>query len=370
MEGYAAIYFDGETAQRHEVHVHVVAGGLTITGEGDTVLAQWRYPELEALSVFNPMKASRLTSTTAPEARLYIDDPLFARRILPLAPQLRHRRGDGFSWSQVAMVTVVVALFVVAVVYGVPWASRPIAAAIPADWVEDFGKTMRADMLSNTRICAAKPGSQSLRRLRDLLARQIESPYAIEVTVAEKDMVNAFALPGGQIVIFSKLLEITASPDELAGVLAHELGHVVRRHPMQGALQVAGISLLVDMMVGDSSSLAGAVAGLGGILVTQSYSREAEREADRIAIRTLDRAGINPDGLALAFQHMAEEQAKDAKDGQDTDAKKSTLGRMTYYLRSHPYLADRVKSAHEAAKPGRPPALSPGQWLALRQICG
>ncbi len=367
MESYAALYFDGETAQRQEVLVHVVANGLNITGEDGKALALWRYAEIEALDAFSPMKATRLTNATAPDARLYIEDPDFAQRVLPLAPQLRQRRGDGFAWNQVAMVTAVVILFVLAVAYGVPKASRPIAAAIPAHWVEGLGKTMRANMLKQTRICGAKAGARSLRRLRDRLAKQIEIPYAIEVTVADKDMVNAFALPGGQIVIFSKLLEITTSPDELAGILAHELGHAARRHPMEGAIRAAGLSLLVDMMVGDSSGLAGAAAGLGGILVAQSYSREAEREADRIALATLDAAGINPDGLARAFQHMAEENAKDAK---ATENKQTALGRMSYYLRSHPYLADRVKSAHQAAKPEFPPALAPDAWQALKNICG
>ncbi len=367
MEGYAAVYFDGETAQRQEVQVHVVANGLNIIGEDGATLTIWRYPELEALQAFSPMKAARLTCATAPDARLFIEDPDFAQRVLPLAPQLRRRRGGGIAWGQVAMVAGVVVLFVLAVVYGVPWASRPIAAAIPAHWVEGLGKTMRANMLNQTRICGGVSGARSLRQLRDRLAKEIEIPYAIEVTVAEKDMVNAFALPGGQIVIFSKLLDIATSPDELAGILAHELGHVARRHPMEGAIRAAGLSLLVDMMVGDSSGLAGAAAGLGGILVAQSYSREAEREADRIALETLGKAGINPDGLARAFQHMAEERDKDAK---ATDTKPTALGRMSYYLRSHPYLADRVKSAHQAAKPEFPPALGADDWQALKQICG
>lgn len=367
MEGYGALYFDGETAQRRQVQVHVVANGLNITGEDGATLALWRYSELESLDAFSPMKATRLTYAAAPEARLYIEDPDFAQRVLPLAPQLRRRRGDGIAWNQVAMVTAVVILFVLAVVYGVPKASRPIAAAIPAPWIEGLGKTMRANMLNQTRICTAKAGARSLRLLRDRLAREIEIPYAIEVTVAEKDMVNAFALPGGQIVIFSKLLEITTSPDELAGILAHELGHAARRHPMEGAIRAAGLSLLIDMMVGDSSGLAGAAAGLGGILVAQSYSREAEREADRIALATLGKAGINPDGLARAFQHMAEERDKDAK---AIDTKQTALGRMTYYLRSHPYLADRMEGAHQAAKPELPPALGADDWQALKQICG
>lgn len=367
MESYAALYFDGETAQRRKVRLHLVANGLTITDEDGVTLAIWRYPDLEALHALRPMKPARLSCATAPDARLHIDDPHFVQRVLPLAPQLRRRHAGRIAWGQVAMVTGAVALFVLAVIYGVPWASRPIAAAIPAHWEAALGKTLRNNLLSGTRLCTGEAGTESLHRLRDRLVAAIEIPYPVEVTVADKDMINAFALPGGQIVIFSKLLEITASPDELAGILAHELGHVARRHPMEGALRAAGISLLVEMMVGDSSGLAGAAAGLGGVLVAQSYSREAEREADRIALETLDKAGINPDGLARAFQHMAEERTKD---GKAIDSEKSAFGRMSYYLRSHPYLADRVKSAKAAAKPELPPALPPDQWQALKQICG
>ena len=151
MEGYAALYFDGETAQRRDVQVHVVANGLTITDQDGATLALWRYPELEALSAFKHMNASRLTCATAPDARLYIEDPDFAQRVLPLAPQLRRRRGDGFAWSQVAMVTGVVVLFVLAVVYGVPKASRPAARRCqvpPCIQVNSATRALRSESLT------------------------------------------------------------------------------------------------------------------------------------------------------------------------------------------------------------------------------
>src|SRR5690606_26348291 len=102
------------------------------------------------------------------------------------------------------------------------------------------------------------------------------------VSVADDPQVNAFAAPGGRIVLLEGLLREAESPDEIAGVLAHEIGHVTERHPTAAALRLLGIQALLTGIFGDGS-LASAAAGAGGLLVALSYSRDDERTADRLA---------------------------------------------------------------------------------------
>ena len=180
------------------------------------------------------------------------------------------------------------------------------------------------------------------------------SPFQVTVRVIPRKTVNAFAAPGGQVVLFSGLIEKAESPEEVAGVMAHEIAHATERHPMQSMLRAAGVFLLAALLVGDTSTL-GAFASEGAkVLLVLSYSRDTEREADRIGMELLNRAGIRGDGLVHFFARLQEE----AK-GKD---------RLPVLFASHPMHAERVERLKLLAT-GTQAALSPKQWRALRGIC-
>ena len=118
-----------------------------------------------------------------------------------------------------------------------------------------------------------------------------------EISVIDSDTVNAFAAPGGQIGIFRGLIDEARSPAELAGVLAHEMGHVIKRHPSEAMVRSAGYSILVAALVGDTSSAMQIAARTGETLLNLAHSRSAEAEADRTAELMLNRAGYDSSGL-------------------------------------------------------------------------
>jgi predicted Zn-dependent protease len=121
--------------------------------------------------------------------------------------------------------------------------------------------------------------------------------------VIEKNEINAFACPGGFIYIYTGLLEILDNEAQLAGVLAHEVSHVVARHSVKKLQNIYGYSILVQIALGDKvEGIAGDIANVAITLILQGYSRENEFEADRYGILYARKAGYNPTGMIQVFE--------------------------------------------------------------------
>jgi predicted Zn-dependent protease len=193
-----------------------------------------------------------------------------------------------------------------------------------------------------------------------LLEPQPRSAYKFRVIVVDDDAtVNAYAVPGGQVVLLRGLVERARTPEELAGVLAHELQHVLHRHATRLLLQHASTGLLLVAVSGD---LTGAMAyGIESarVLGTLSYSRYLESEADADGLRMLLASDINPQGMIAFFESMR--------------AAEHGAGSATRYLTSHPLAADRVDALKQlaAARTGGFRPLLPGRdWADVRRVCG
>jgi predicted Zn-dependent protease len=120
-------------------------------------------------------------------------------------------------------------------------------------------------------------------------------------------MVNAFALPGGTIVVFTGLIEKSADAEQVAGVLAHEMSHATLRHGLQRVSQSLGLAVGVQLLLGDTQGLIAAGAELFQLATINGYSREQESEADDEGVRMLHAAGIDPLGFARFFTTLKDE---------------------------------------------------------------
>jgi predicted Zn-dependent protease len=159
------------------------------------------------------------------------------------------------------------------------------------------------------------------------------------------------------VVFFKGLVEQAESADEVAGVLAHEIGHVVNRHPIEGLVRGLGISLIVESLIGDGADLLGLAADAGAMLIKNSYGREDEAAADAAALEILAAAGLRADGLARFFERLAALEGGTGRPG------------VAAYFSSHPQTAERQATAAARAGAGGRAALSPAQWQALQAIC-
>lgn len=373
---YPAWFFDGQTAARRKAVITLTAQGISIEGAeeaeegGGGWFGFWTYADLTVAGRLRPGQPVQLGSEGTPDARLMVDDPDFAEHLGRIAPYLaRHALSRGRTWVQAGLAAGLLVLVGMFVAYGIPRLSGPIADLVPISWEEEIGAAAKDNITGHAKACDAPPGRAALEVLAGRLASHIDTEYVFDVTVADSPVNNAFAVPGGHIVVMRGLLDTLESPEELAGILAHEMGHVTERHPLAGAIRVIGISLLLDLVVGGDSSIVDALVQLGGTLIAFSYSREDERTADAIALEILRKAAISPRGLNLFFERLL---AVAGKAGEGGDRMDKAAERAVTILSTHPWFDERLQQVRKAlAVPATTrPALTADQWRALKGICG
>jgi len=225
---------------------------------------------------------------------------------------------------------------------------------------------MRLGAEEHPKMLEAFGGEYQDRRLQQYvdtlglrLARHAEfQQFQYRFTLLNTPIVNAFALPGGYVYVSRGLLTLASNEAELAGVLAHELGHVNARHTAEriGAQQLAGIGVLASAIGASLLGLpADNVARIGqtiASLAIQSYSREQELESDTLGIRYMSQAGYDPDAMATFLASLREHSQLEAR------AKGLPPGSVDQYniMATHPRTVDRVRDAQAAARVARPPS--------------
>ena len=178
---------------------------------------------------------------------------------------------------------------------------------IPVEWEQKLGESAYRDFLARQDVKKDGPAVEAVSEMIHRLTGPIpDNPYKFEVTVVKSDVVNAFALPGGYIVVFTGLMKKAENPEEVAGVLAHELNHVLQRHGLERIVKQLGFVAVVSIVLGNPPGLGGIMKQLGVELMTLKFGRAQETEADLTGLQLLHRAKINPEGMITFFQRLAE----------------------------------------------------------------
>jgi predicted Zn-dependent protease len=195
-------------------------------------------------------------------------------------------------------------------------------------------------------------GSAARAVLEEIVARlapHVSEPgHDFRVVVVENEEENAFALPGGRIVVFSGLIRAAGSAEEIAGILAHEMAHVTHRHGMRNLAHRAGIALALQLWLGDAEGWTELGAEAAILARESAYSREQEAEADEDAVRTLSGAGLDPLALNAFFRRMI------ATPGAESAS-------LVTWISSHPDSASRIAHVEEVAR-----GIAPGPRAPLR----
>jgi len=184
--------------------------------------------------------------------------------------------------------------------------------------------------------------------LGDRIAAQGPRKIGYTFFVVNTDVVNAFALPGGFVYINRGLIEQTRNLSELAGVMAHEIAHVEERHSVEQIERVQRANLggaLASILLGGAvGGLAQTGINVAGTAILASYSRDAEREADRTAVGLLVRAGIDPDGMVTFFKRLL-----------DLRERQPTL--FEQWFSTHPLTEERIAATREQIRELPPASL-------------
>jgi len=351
---YTGSYTDGRTAARQEVLIEPGRTALRLYRPDGSLLDEWPFTGLLAAEEVYGDGPARLRHRAHGEATLSLPTAALLRQ---LAAQGGPRLG-GHPWLHPTLGTAVVALvlaslLLAAVAWGLPRLLAPLAAWVPASWSEVLGERVETQLAAVHPVCSGAAGQRALDALAQRLASHATLAVPLRVRVLRDDGVNAFALPGGRIVVLRGLLREAHDPDAVAGVLAHEIAHEVYRHPLQGLIRSAGTRLLLGALVGSHSSMESIAGRFAQSLVLFSYSRADEAAADALGVRLLNAADIRGQPLAALLERLSALHGKD---------------RAPALLSTHPLTAERI-AAIRAEAHGKGPALDPAQWRALRHIC-
>ena len=348
-----ASYFDGRSNRKRPVSV-ILGERCAIVADGET-LASWPFDGIRRVD--GPADRLRLSCLSAPPlARLEVSDLQLAAQLIARCPNLDDNaiggKGVGriVGWSALALVSILLV-----VIYGVPLAADRLTPLVPHALEQRLGEAADKEvrLAFSDKTCADLKGQAAFEKLVGALRQAGGLTEAVDAAVLNTAIPNAFALPGGKVYLFSGLLEKADNSDEIAGVLAHELGHVAHRDSLRNLIYNGGTSYLIGLLFGDVTGSSALIFASRTMLET-TYTREAEANADRFSIEVMHRLGrpTKPMG-ELLFRITGNEKDKNLS-----------------FLSNHPYTEDRrALMARENRQPSAPPILSEEEWTALRAIC-
>ena len=235
--------------------------------------------------------------------------------------------------------------------WGLPLVSKGIAAVVPEPAVTALDEHFLAsldhtDLLKPTQLDRVAQAEIRVA-VEPLLAAQTQrTPLKLLFRAAPRIGPNAFALPGGTVVVTDELVELAQSPAQVAAVVAHELGHVRHRHGLRNMIQASILAAVVTVWTGDASALATAGAS---VLLNSAYSRDFEREADDYGAQLLLRTGQSPMLLADMLDRLTRKAAAEGADETDAAPEDEERG-WTDYMASHPPTPERIARLKQAAE--------------------
>jgi hypothetical protein len=342
------LYNDGRTARAHPVRVFA---------EGETLVfrapeGEQRWP-LAAVSVEVLEDHVRLAPLGG-RARLSLGRADWSElTALAVDHHAALRRRHGLLVGGLAAAAAVIAG---AVFVGIPAASGPLARATPPRFERQIGDNFEAQLSAPFPACKGAAGQAALRSFGRRLQDASATPFEIRVHAVHAPMVNAWAMPGGAIMVTDLLIDVAKTPDELSAVIAHEAAHVQKRHVMQSVWRAFGFGVLLDAVVGGGTGAGQQLVLYLGSFSNLRFSREAEAEADRVGQDLLSGQGLSSEGMAPFFQRLAT-----SSEGKEALAVKELVS-------NHPDTLRRAAESRARARPGAA-AFSPDEWRAIKASC-
>ena len=351
-------------------HVEVSSTGLTVRFDAAS-------PALDLLSLpFSTVSVSAggldhdqlvvRWGAPAHAQTLYLKDPILIRAIRSAAPAeltkdleetaAKVRRARTRNRSVWAVVLAVLGGLTLAVWFSTDVLVQWAVDRIPPEWEQRLGQSAYHDFLQQQTVIKEGASVAAVHEISSRLMDQLpKSPYTFEISVVKNDVVNAFALPGGYVIVFTGLLEQAKSGEEVAGVLSHEFNHVLERHALERIVKQLGVVTVIGIIFGDQRGLTGVMKQVGTELLSLKFGRAQETEADVTGLQLLHRARIDPAGMISFFQRLSEQEQ----------------GRVEW-LSTHPMSAARAERLKKeiALLPSTAPEPFTFQWDTVQKAAG
>lgn len=368
-----AEFFDGKSAMARLVHARVENDKLVISQPGTTDV-HWQLNNIELVSGGKPGQALRVKLYDDYGSRLTLPEGSAADAVIAAAPAILSGHKRRF-WKGVGISVAVVLAIGVAGYATLAVAPQALARFIPDGVVNSFADGLEKSVIKSSKRCDAPAGRDALNKIARRIVSGAADPPVFSLRVFDirqtgnKKLVNAFALPGGRMVFSAGLIENADSADEVAGVLAHELGHVALRHPEAAIVRVYGLQMLLSLFTaGQGADNLGSIAG---VITVLRYSRAAEAEADAYAVKVMNKAKVDPKGLRTFFTRLIKKKTGSAAKTKSDDSTSFSkrIEPFTELFSTHPGTDNRI--ARLQPRPGgtEPAILSDVEWRALKAIC-
>lgn len=357
----AAHYYDGRSAKRHHVTLSVNGDNLSIAGDGVQ-----RTAPLNELRISEPLGAAPRLITFADGAFCEVRDHAALAAMLKAT---KHRDNFIVRWQSAGTAILCCVVLLIASMwgayrFGIPWMAKTAAPLVPTAVLKQIDSAVLIQLEQKMMEPSALSSEvqQQLRARFNRLTASHPTPLTFQILFrsSKKIGANAFALPGGTIVVTDELVKLAKNDEEVLAVLAHELGHVQKRHGIRSMLQASAVSATVIWLTGDISYL---ITAAPIFLMNMHYSRDLEREADRYAVDLLAANQISPSYLAdllekIEASHIAQSETvkagKDKKGKENKENKEDTKNKndsssssYSSYLSSHPATSERLRFLRE-----------------------
>lgn len=337
MKSYFAEYHKSPGGHPLECSVLVFDKKLSIgyrEENGEIITLQWRMEEI-AVSWDAPNQSSRIRNRKEFGSELRIPGKEASDFITEMQAEHRKpwfRKSNAREWKRNLLLLggIAAVLFIVYLLI-VPWLSEKLALRVSIKTEQQLGEAVYDAM----GMPAIEDSADSYTLNQFFTEMDVPTQYPVHITVVKDNVVNAFALPGGRIVVYSKLLEQVDSYPELAALLSHEFSHISNRHSTRSIFRKFGSKVFISLLFGKLSSVTAVLIDHADNLKTLKYSRKLEKEADMDGLQLLLERKIDPRGFTDLFNNM----------------KRSAAGsNLPEFMGSHPDLDNRIEYINESSK--------------------
>jgi predicted Zn-dependent protease len=337
---FTGTYYNGITSKGYAVHITFTQTGIKLEYEGehdDVATIIWNPDQIHK---GNYIKSHKITLKygESPIQLLDIDDPTFYPALTAAYPDRKFNARDfEFLRSKgiggVALMGLgFLVLMVLVYFYVLPPVAEFAASKMPMDMEVKLGDQMYENIMAGYEVNQplTKKANEYWRALH------VSSPYTVNITVVHESQANAFALPGGHIVVFDGIIHQMNDYDELAGLLAHEYSHISLHHSARMLSRNLAGYLFISLLLNDASGTISILATNANSLKELSFSRELEHQADKGGYELLQTAHIDPNAMMKLFETL----------------KKATNNSISIpqFISTHPLTDERISYIHDRVK--------------------
>jgi beta-barrel assembly-enhancing protease len=317
----SATYHYGE--EQYTAFVELLKSKLSIqiNSNGENRIIIWTYDQIkeDGLNAFTypgvPKQSLRIHSSDTTE--------LLAQRIKKRSNPARAYKAATF----IKVLLVMIALAVVFYIFGVPWLAGKMANRFPISYEKKLGGQMYNAIKSSFTI-----DEERTKHINAFFKQlNIPSKYDIQITVVKNDVANAFAMPGGHIIVYTGILKGMRSYEELAALLSHEFTHIENRHSLKSIFRETSSSIFLSLLFGNMEAVSSVLISNADNLTNLSYGRNLETESDENGAQLLAQRNIDCKGFVHLFQLLQREYGQEPPE----------------YLSSHPNLDKRIKNIQD-----------------------